>query len=63
MDLNLLPNRGPAEDFPGSSPSIDRLVAMLYQMIEEDDGFPTQWLTSSGEDFLLNARRLNIACR
>ncbi|THG04663.1 hypothetical protein TEA_003474 [Camellia sinensis var. sinensis] len=41
MDLNLLPNRGPAEDLPGSSLSIDRSVAILYQMIEEDDGFPT----------------------
>ncbi|CAL5386765.1 unnamed protein product [Camellia sinensis] len=41
MDLNLLPNRGPAEDLPGSSLSVDRSVAILYQMIEEDDGFPT----------------------
>ncbi|KAL7247476.1 hypothetical protein ACSBR2_002398 [Camellia fascicularis] len=63
MDLNLLPNRGPTEDLSSFSLSTDRSVAILYQMIEEDNGFLTQWLTSSGEDFLLNPRLLNIACR
>ncbi|CAL5386739.1 unnamed protein product [Camellia sinensis] len=46
-DLNLLPNRGPAEDLPGSSLSIDISVVILYQMMEEDVDIPTQWLTSS----------------
>ncbi|CAL5388778.1 unnamed protein product [Camellia sinensis] len=46
MDLNLLPNRGLDEDLSSSSLSTDRSVAILYQMTEEDDGIPTQWLTS-----------------
>ncbi|CAL5334138.1 unnamed protein product [Camellia sinensis] len=46
MDLNLLPNRGLAEDLPSSSLSTDRSIAILYQMTEEDDGIPTRWLTS-----------------
>ncbi|CAL5386719.1 unnamed protein product [Camellia sinensis] len=47
MDLNLLTNRGSTEDLSGSSLSTDRSIAILYQMMEEDDGIPTQWLTSS----------------
>ncbi|CAL5386713.1 unnamed protein product [Camellia sinensis] len=47
MDLNLLPNRGPAEDLSSSSLSIDKSVVILHQMIEESGGIPTQWLTSS----------------
>ncbi|KAI8015373.1 hypothetical protein LOK49_LG05G01291 [Camellia lanceoleosa] len=47
MDLNLLSNRGPTEDLSGSSLSTDRSIAILYQMIEQDDGIPTQWLNSS----------------
>ncbi|XP_028119298.1 uncharacterized protein LOC114316820 [Camellia sinensis] len=56
MDLNLLPNRELVEDLLGSSLSTDRSVATLYQMTEEDDGIPIRWLTSFGEDFLLNPR-------
>ncbi|CAL5334135.1 unnamed protein product [Camellia sinensis] len=47
MDLNLLPNRGSAEDLSGFSLSIDKSVVILHQMIEEGGGIPNQWLTSS----------------